>query len=150
MMADFLVLDSTPLGVLTGDPGTTRTMSARARLAIAAGDAIVVVPEIADYEIRRELLRRGATRGLQRLNDLRYRFVYDPITTDVMRKAAEFWALLRRQGRPTADPHALDADVILAAQAALLGSPGDRVAVVTSNPRHLGRLVETLDWASLA
>ena len=44
---------------------------------------------------------------------------YDPITTPIMRRAAEYWAASRRAGRPTSDPAALDADVILAAQATL-------------------------------
>lgn len=149
-MAKFLVLDSTPLSDLTGDPGTPRTTTARNKLAIATGEAVIVVPEIADYEVRRELIRRGASRGIKRLDDLRNRYVYDPLTTEILRQAAVFWAALRREGRPTADPQALDADVILAAQAVLLCSPGDRVAVVTSNARHLGRIVEIRDWASLA
>ena len=36
-------------------------------------------------------------------------------STAAMRKAAEFWADTRRQGTPTADEKAIDADVILAA-----------------------------------
>jgi hypothetical protein len=36
----------------------------------------------------------------------------------------------------TAHPHALDADCILAGQAALLGSPSDVVTIATTNVRH--------------
>ena len=42
-----------------------------------------------------------------------------------MLKAAEFWAGARRSGSPTAPEAALDADVILAAQAAMLNDTGD-------------------------
>ncbi len=57
-----------------------------------------------------------------------------------MRKAAEFWADLRRRGLPTAADDSLDADAILAAQVALIGGPGDTVTVATSNARHLRAL----------
>lgn len=40
---------------------------------------------------------------------------------------------------PTADPHALDGDCILAAQASILGGDGDMVTVATTNVGHLGR-----------
>jgi hypothetical protein len=43
-----------------------------------------------------------------------------PITTDAIRRAAEFWADIRRRGRPTAHQRTLDADAILAGQAATL------------------------------
>ena len=69
-----------------------------------------------------------------------------------MRKAAEFWADLRRRGLPTAADESLDADAILAAQAALIGSPGDIVTVATSNSRHLGRFpgIDARDWPSIS
>ncbi len=56
-----------------------------------------------------------------------------------MRRAAEFWAHVRRLGLPTSGPRALDADAILAAQASLLGSPGDLVILATGNLGHLAR-----------
>ena len=53
---------------------------------------------------------------------------YLPITTAAMLEADEFWADAGRSGLPTAPEATLDADVILAAQAAMLndtGEPGD-------------------------
>jgi len=78
------------------------------------------VPEIADYEVRRELIRAGQTRGVQRLDLLCEGFNYLPLTTEIMRIAAELWATARNAGTPTASDAALDADVILAAQAMVL------------------------------
>ena len=56
--------------------------------------------------------------------------------------AAQLWADARRRGQPTADPHALDGAVILAAQATWLASGGDTVVVATMNATHLARFVD--------
>jgi len=64
----------------------------------------VVIPEIADYEVRRELLRARKFKGLassQRASA--DDFLCLPIIA-VMRKAAENWAAARQMGRPSADP----------------------------------------------
>ena len=112
----------------------------------------MVVPEIADYEVRRELIRAGAPAGLTRLDTLSVSLTYDPITTPVIRMAAEFWADVRRRGLPTAADQSLDADAILAAQAALIGAPGDTVTVATSNSGHFARFpgIDARDWASIS
>ena len=76
----------------------------------------IVVPEIADYELRRELIRAGKVAGLRRLDEMINVLEFLPLTTPAMRKAAEFWAEARNSGQPTAANAALDGDVILAAQ----------------------------------
>src|SRR5204862_615238 len=87
---------------------------------LAAGRHIVV-PEIADYEVRRELLRANKAQGIAQLDRLYHSIDYLALTTTAMRRAAEFWALARQQGQPTAADKAIDGDVILAAQAATSG-----------------------------
>jgi len=57
----------------------------------------VPVPEISEYEVRRELLRAGKSRGLSRLDQLARDLGYLPIITEVMRLAARFWADARKQ-----------------------------------------------------
>ena len=52
----------------------------------------VLVPEIADYELRRGLLRLNDLTGVKRLDDLYTVIGYVPITTAAMRRAAELWA----------------------------------------------------------
>ena len=52
----------------------------------------VLIPEIADDELRRELLRAEKVAGLGRLDALVEVLEYLPITTEVMRQAAVFWA----------------------------------------------------------
>jgi len=41
----------------------------------------VAIPEIADYELRRELLRGEKVNGIQKLDNLKADVVYLPITT---------------------------------------------------------------------
>ncbi len=106
--------------------------------------AQVWVPEIADYEVRRELLRANKARGLARLDLLKNSIGYLQLTTPIMLKAADLWAQARRSGVPTADPKALDCDVILAAQA--LAVQG---IVATENVGHLSRFVEARHWREI-
>jgi len=102
----------------------------------------VAIPEIADYEVRRELLRAGLLRSLHRLDNLKQTLDYIPIRTDTILLAAELWAEARRIGKPTADAKALDGDVILSAQARLLSSEDVEVIVATTNVAHLERFIE--------
>ena len=141
-MNDVVLLDAGPLGMLSHPRASA---DAAAWLAgLVAGGVQVLIPEIADYEVRRELLRANRLKGIRRLDQLKLSLGYLPITTAAMLKAAEFWASARRQGQPTAHDLALDADVILAGQAATLGKR--RVVVASTNPRHLRRFVTAEHW----
>lgn len=111
--------------------------------------AFPAVPEIAMYEVRRELVRMQALQSIRLLDRVMYENNYAPITTAAMRRASELWAEVRRQGRPTASDDALDADVILAAIAQELASEGHEVVVATTNVRHLERFVEARVWEDL-
>ena len=101
----------------------------------------VAIPEISDYELRREYIRGGMDSSLQRLDQMEDDLFFLPINTEVMRRAALFWAQSRQRGKPTADRHALDADAILAAQAVEVGG-----MVVTENPGHLQQWVSVKHW----
>lgn len=65
---------------------------------LLANEVMVAIPEIADYEVRRELLRVGSRRGVDSLDAFKDHLFYLPITTESMLKAADFWAAVRRQG----------------------------------------------------
>jgi hypothetical protein len=97
----------------------------------------VIVPGIADYELRRELIRAGKTAGLQRLDAARTGFEFDPTTQAALDQAALLWASVRNAGLATAHPAALDGDAILAAQTILAADPGDVVTIATNNPQRL-------------
>jgi predicted nucleic acid-binding protein len=147
----FVLLDSGPLGAVCGPPLSPTARLARTRLAILEADgALVAVPEVVTYEVRRELIRRRAQAQLRRLDVELDRLNRVPVTPEAWDRAAEFWAEARRAGRPTADPKALDADAVLAGVAATLGGPDDRVVVATDNAGHLGRFVEVLEWRTVA
>jgi predicted nucleic acid-binding protein len=145
-------LDAGPLGRISNPKATPENLRCRAwaRSLVAAGWR-VVVPEIADYEVRRELLRVGATAGLARLDLVKASFPYAPLTTDAMLRAAELWADVRRRGMPTAAAEALDGDAILAAQALMAGGPGDKVIVATVNVGHLARFpgIDAREWGQV-
>ncbi len=110
--------------------------------------AEVLVPEIADYELRRKLLHIGSAKSIRRLDDLKSTG-YVPITTETMLKAAEFWADARRQGRQTAQDESLDGDMILSAQAACLAEDGDEVIIATENVGHLALFADAREWEKI-
>ena len=70
-MREFVLLDSGPLGHACRRPGTPGADQCRLWIdALIARGVEVVVPEIADYEVRRELTRINASGSLRRLDDL--------------------------------------------------------------------------------
>lgn len=151
-MARYIFLDSEPLGLASQASGKPRPDQCRAWLdTVETAGARVIIPEIVDYEVRRELVRVGATAGIRRLNGLLARFTLLPLERAALLRAAELWALLRRAGVPTADPHALDADAILAGQALTALGPGIVATVATGNVRHLARFpdIDAREWASI-
>ena len=147
-----IVLDSTPLGLVLQKAGYQQADDCRAWLdrKASAGHAIFV-PEIVDYEVRRELLRISATAGLARLDAFYASPPVRPLylSTSAIRLAAELWARSRRQGTPTTDPHALDIDVILSAQTLAEGWPLTDFVVATSNVGHLAQFVPAEVWSTI-
>lgn len=109
----------------------------------------IAIPEIADCEVRRELLRAGKQRGIGRLDALKGMLRYAPITTPVMLKAAELWAAARKTGRQSAADASLDADMILAAQAGALVRAGDETVIATTNVRHLTLFASARIWSEI-
>ena len=71
------------------------------------------------------------------------------LRSPALRLAADLWAQVRRQGKPTAGSEAIDADVILAAQVLTAGWDVGQTVVATSNVKHLSLFVPAADWRSL-
>jgi predicted nucleic acid-binding protein len=140
------LFDTGPLGLLAHNRAIRRKPMQDWVVQEMAAGATIYISEVADYEVRRELIRLiragklPATR-LARLDQLANLCVYLPVTTAMWRRAAEFWADARQQGLPSGSAAALDADALIAGQAAEIGA-----TVVTSNVGHLGRWVPVQAW----
>lgn len=144
MVIRTVLLDAGPLGLATNPNRSPSNLAcARWLQELLAKGVQVLVPEISDYEIRRELLRANKDHGIAKLDALASFLGYLPLTTAAVRKAAECWAAARRQGRQTASDLSLDADVLLAGQALTLW---DGVVIATTNVGHLSRFAPAEEW----
>ena len=155
-MSKIILLDSRPLGLITNPRQNVEAESCKDWMQnlLAEGNR-VLVPEIIDYEVRRELLRAAKWTGLAALDETKLRIGFLPLTTSAMQQAAAFWALARNTRRQTADNLALDTDMILAAQAATLdpaqwGLSGADVVIAPSNVGHLNRFANAQEWQDIS
>lgn len=149
-MSRVIVLDAGPLGLLVRSRQVPLAAHCAQWLrALLDNGERVVLPAIAEYEVRRELVRLGASGALRRLDLLVTGMEYLELPPVVLRSAAQLWGDLRRSGRPTADPHALDGDVILAAQALSLENGVVQALVATTNVGHLRRMVAAEVWMNI-
>ena len=81
-MTRVVVLDTSVLGLVTSPGGKPNALvCARWFLDLIAGGNAVVVPEIADYELRRELILQGKVSGLARLEAAKAQAFYAPLDT---------------------------------------------------------------------
>jgi hypothetical protein len=88
-MSMVIILDTGPVGMISNPnaSGTNRECYQWMESLVLHG-AQVWVPEIAAYEVRRELLRANKARGIARLDLLKNSIGYLPLTTSIMLKAA--------------------------------------------------------------
>ncbi|MBK1988046.1 nuclease [Sphaerospermopsis aphanizomenoides BCCUSP55] len=146
-MNRLILLDSGPLGMVTNPKAKGLPLACQQWLKrlLARGERFAI-PEIADYEVRRELLRANLLKSVHRLDNLKQTLEYIPIQTETMVLAAKLWAEARQTGQPTADAKALDGDIILSAQALILADETTEVIVATTNVGHLSRFITACDW----
>ncbi|MEO8956108.1 MAG: nucleic acid-binding protein [Ktedonobacteraceae bacterium] len=150
-MSTVILLDTGLLGLITHPQASEEARQcAQWLVSLSLKGFDIKIPEITDYEIRRELLRMNKVKSIKHLNDLKNVLGYVPLTTQTMLVAAEFWAEARKQGKPTADDKALDGDVILAAQASVIESAGSTAIVATTNVGHLSRFVNAKTWRDIS
>jgi predicted nucleic acid-binding protein len=140
------LLDSGPLGLLAHNKLANRVAIEAWLISEITMGSTVYISEVADYEVRRELIRliqagQLSASRLNRLNQLPTLFPYLAVSTLMWQRAAEFRADARSRGLPTASSAALDGDALIAAQAAEI-----QAIVVTTNANHIGVWVPVKTW----
>jgi len=143
-----VLLDAGPLGLVPNPKLSLASAACTAWLQRLISRRVrVLLPEIADYEVRRELLRASKVKGVERLDALGDLLEYLPLSTVAMRHAALLWSQARQHGQPTAGDKTIDGDIILAGQAAALGE-SDLIIAMT-NVGHLGRFAPADLWQNI-
>ena len=109
-------LDTGVLGLVTQRPKRNTDADA-CRLwveQLQAAGVTAFLPELADYELRREFLRTRNAGAISRLEVAVFdaALIFLPIETPAFRDAARLWAQVRQMGKPTAPDDALDGDAI--------------------------------------
>ncbi len=146
-------LDTNMLGSVTNPTVKSPTVQAVKAWANAMQDAghQLVVPAIADCEVRRELNRRHAEKSIAALDtfnsEVPHRYL--PLEDAALKIAADLWGRARNSGTPTADPKALDGDVLLAAQVLEQELDTEEYVVATDNVGHLSRFVNAKRWQDI-
>ena len=145
-----VILDSGPAGLITNPNLSSEAVACRQWLnSMLLSGHEVALPEIIDYEIRRELVRAKKLTGLIRLDELHDEVTFLSLDRAVMLKAADLWAQARQAGKPTAHAEALDIDVILAAQTWMFRNEGEFAVIATLNKKHLAQFVPAEHWKDI-
>lgn len=152
-MRRIIVLDSGPSGMASNPKASPENNAVKEWLfALIEDGDIVVLPEIADYEVRRELIRAEKFEGLASLNLFKLSLEYLPIDTDTMLEAAKLWAQARSMGKPATNNLALDGDMILVAQVRAATrifskeANGGHTILATTNVKHLTHFCDARLW----
>ena len=151
-MSRVVILDTGPLGLLTNPKPTEETVAAvNWGIRVMAAGHRLVVPAVADYEVRRELERAAKARSIAQLdafNAARPDRLLS-VTDSALQLAAKLWAQARNAGTPTADPREVDADVLIAAQALDMGIPSSDLVIATTNVGHLSQFANAELWQDI-
>jgi predicted nucleic acid-binding protein len=143
MSKNVILLDSGPLGlIIHGKSKKENVLKCQKWFREIMKNYVVCIPEINDYEVRRSLEHNKLRESIERLDDLiNLRGIeYAPITTEIMRKAAQLWGWSRATGQSTSGEESLDGDVILAATAIIKTQNEETTNIIaTTNVNHLQR-----------
>lgn len=151
-----IFLDTGPLGVITNPRKPALTLEALRWAAshIRAGNRIMV-PAIADYEVRRELTRLARPASIASLDT--WNSVpserYISLTETALRLASSLRAHARTTGTATADPKELDCDALIASQALDYQSAhqlaSNEIIIATTNVGHISLFIRADLWQNV-
>ena len=102
----------------------------------------VFLSGVAEYELRRELVRNHSVRALDALENLAERLPYVPMDRPMWKCAAVVWADQVAKGRMPAQ--GISGDTLLAAQALVV-----RAVVITENLKHFEGIVLAMSWTDV-
>jgi predicted nucleic acid-binding protein len=140
------LIDSGPLGILANPRWLARRdLQTWIHSEVRQGHQFVS-SEVVIYEVRRELCRLVFSdvipkSRLDRLDYVCQAYSILSMTSKDWNLAADFWAEARAKGYPTSHPEALDADVLIAAQAT-----NEDLVVLTMNSRHMNQFAPVREW----
>jgi hypothetical protein len=146
-----VLLDSSVLGLICHSDSTNQeAKECNQWVAELLGKShSVCIPEICDYETRRNLILENLQKSISILDRLQSYLQYLPVTTPVLLKAAELWAASHVMHRPTADKKELNVDIILCAQSKVSVQQFDDVVVATENVGHIGLFSNAMKWRNI-
>lgn len=157
-MSRVIFFDAGPLGIITNPKTPSPNLTVAAiEWAIELGKSghRLIVPAIADFEVRRELVRARKKDGIALLDawNSAQPDRYLPLTDSALRLASDLWAQARNSGVLPADPKELNCDVLIAAQAldyqAIHGLAISDILIATMNLGHLSLFVPADIWSNI-
>jgi len=116
----------------------------------------LLVPAIADFELRRELERLGNLRSLALLDAFNSAVSdrYLPLTDIALKRAAKLWGHARNRGTLPGDPKELNGDLLITAQALeyidVQGLSDSSVIIATVNVGHLSLFTAADTWSNIS
>ena len=128
-MTGLIILDSAPLGHICNS--RNRNDYKKLKDFVKSLSFSICVPEIIDYELRRNLELEGLRKSVNLLSQFQRRDQILRLESQDLIEAAELWAWCRRRGKPTTENRGLDIDVILVAQSLSQLSRFDKVVILT-------------------
>ena len=156
-MRRIIVLDSGPLGMISNPRASDENDAIKQwAFSLLENGNIVVLPEISDYEVRRELIRADKTAGIENLDLFKRLLEYLPLNTKIMLDAAQLWATARNIGKPATNNLALDGDMILIAQARAASrvfsaeADSGNTILATTNVKHLTHFCDARLWRDVS